>query len=335
MKKNQFKFKLLLLISTLIFCCLFLEIILRLGIIKTSIYRKNLSDGIQHGERVKLLFIGDSFVDRRRDFYKNIVKGLKDETVEILNTAWAGVGPNRYLREMKTKGKNFKPDITFLFYYTGNDLTNVAYNMEKKNKVKDNNLIKIIKYFYTYHFLMDKYLKTKAIYINYQSIHEKEKYHDSLQKLIEENKLNPWLLELAKNKPTYIIDNLLIEGETNKEAFEIVKKNFLEINKICNEINSELYIIIFPTTFQINNSHFEFFKQLGFKLDNRTLISSIPQDSLINFCQENQIQYIDLLPIFRERSEEEFYVEYDDHFNKAGNKLTSEEILKIIKSKIK
>ena len=70
-------------------------------------------------------------------------------------------------------------------------------------------------------------------------------------------------------------------------------------------------------------------------MDNRTLISSIPQDSLIFFCQENQIQCIDLLPIFRERNEEEFYVENDDHFNEAGDKLASEEILKIIKSKIK
>ncbi|MCK4665626.1 hypothetical protein KAU33_02700 [Candidatus Dependentiae bacterium] len=211
MKKKQFKFKLFLLVISLIFCCLFLEIILRLGIIETTIYRQKLTDGIQDGKRVKLLFIGDSFVDRRRGFYKNIIKGLRNENVEILNTALGGMGPNHYLIEMKTKGRKFEPDITFLFYYTGNDLTNVAYNMEKKNKFKDGNLIKkIIKFFYTYHFLMDRYLKTKAIYINYQNIHRKEKYPYSVQKWIDENKINPWLLNLTKNKPTYIIDNLLM-----------------------------------------------------------------------------------------------------------------------------
>jgi hypothetical protein len=47
-------------------------------------------------------------------------------------------------------------------------------------------------------------------------------------------------------------------------------------------------------------------------------------------CEERGIPHLDLLPIFRERPEEELYLEKDPHLNADGNRLSGERIFEFL-----
>jgi hypothetical protein len=160
--------------------------------------------------------------------------------------------------------------------------------------------------------------------------YEKAKAAGISPELIEDAKelrINPWLLNLALQEKNHLLDNVLMESPDNMKSWEKVKQLLAEIHDICNSLQSQLILVIFPGSIQVNDSHFEFYKKLTLNLDVRTLQSPKPQRLLMEFCADRYIACLDLLPAFKSRRDEEFYRDKDDHLNEKGARVAGQLIL--------
>ena len=70
-------------------------------------------------------------------------------------------------------------------------------------------------------------------------------------------------------------------------------------------------------------------KEFGMKFE-EGIINNNLQKEVIKYLNNNEIFTIDLLPYLRKSKIKNYYI-IDEHFNKNGNKLTSDIIIKRIK----
>ncbi|MDD5454639.1 MAG: hypothetical protein PHW62_03980 [Candidatus Ratteibacteria bacterium] len=316
------------------------ELILRFGLIKTDLYKEMLCDGKRENPKYKILILGDSFIadwHSRDSLYELLAEDLKTSGIKILNTARAGMGPIDYSIQMKTKGVSFKPEVVLLFYYVGNDLTDVQYNsglynLYKSCRFKDRTR-KLLEFLrnklYIYGFLKEKRDLMIVRFFDYDAV-KKCAIDPELIALGKEGKINIWLLYISCRHKNYLLDNILMETEENMQAWEKAKGLLDDINSLCQRINSKLFIIIMPRSIQIDTSHFSFFEKCGFALDYRTLSSDKPQKLLESFCEERGVPYLDLLPHFKAQQGMQFYKINDDHLNVDGNKFSENLIFDFI-----
>jgi hypothetical protein len=315
------------------------EIILRLGIVENPLFERRQIRGKVNHHRYKLLVIGDSFIVPKGLLGRLLSRDLGSFDVAVLNAATSGTGPFEYLEEMKTVGTEFKPDVVLLSYYVGNDLTNVQNHPKFKAfregdrrtglAINSSSSRPIFRRLYLYHYLLRIGQAIRRQLFNYKEMEAAGIPGD----LIEDAKmlkLNPWLLKLAFDEKNYFLDNLLMETGENMRAWQKVKELLTEVHEICIRHNAQLIMIVFPASVQVNQSHFQFLKRLGFNMDDRTLKSAKPQQLISEFCGERKIHCLDMLDSLRARKAEEFFRDKDDHFNQAGNQLVESLIVEFI-----
>jgi len=294
-----------------------LELMLRADIIKNDFRGQSISTGETINPKYKILILGDSFGKSLKD---NLSAALAPYKVKLLNTSIPGMGPFEYLTEMKTWAVRFKPDITLLFYYAGNDLSNVQYNRQNRSDLKSRVFSFLRSAFhdlYIYRFYQKKVESLMPRAFDYEKF-RKTGIGPEMIELVKNNKVNPWLLEASYVNKNYLVDNILIESEGNIKAWEKVKALLKEVKKTADKVNSEFVIVIIPATVQVNKSKYAFYESLKLNVDERMLLSDRPQALLKDFCGEQDIMCLDLLPYFKAAKVRELYLENDDHLNEAG-----------------
>jgi len=115
-----------------------------------------------------------------------------------------------------------------------------------------------------------------------------------------------------------------METKRNADAWDTIKKLLGDVQKRCKRSKSKFVIVIFPSTLQVNKSHYEVFKKLKFNVDENILYSDKPQRFMREFCKEKNIPCLDLLPYFKAHRTVEWFSEKDDHLNGARNEFASE-----------
>ena len=307
-----------------------LEGALRFGIIENEQYYRWQTP---KKPKYRLLILGDSFIIPRSALAKSLARDLVAQNVSVLNAAISGTGPFEYLAEMKAMGMNFKPDVVLLSYYVGNDLTNVQnhpqFNPKKTGVAIDSRTSQSFgRSLYLYHYVLRNLRMARLRLRPFD--YEKAEASGISPELIEDAKklrINPWLVNLALEETNYFLDNLLMETDDNMKSWEKAKQLLADIHDLCNSLHSQMMVVIFPGSIQVNDSHFEFYKKLTFNLDGRTLESTKPQRLLMDFCAGRNIACLDLLPAFKARKEEEFYQDKDDHLNEKGSHVAGQLIL--------
>ncbi len=323
----------LILLSGLIIALLFaagLEFILRVGMVENPLFDRRQIQGKVNHHKYKLLVIGDSFIVPKSLLGTLLSRDLGSYDVAVLNVATSGTGPFEYLEEIKTVATEFKPDVVLLSYYAGNDLTNVQNHpnfkpfrqRDKQTGVAINSSSSrpFFRHLYLYHYLLRSSQTVRRWFFNYEEM-EAAGIPPDLIEDAKTSKINPWLLRLALDQKNYFLDNLLMETDENIRAWQKAKELLTEVHEISTRHNSQLVMIVFPASVQVNESHFDFLKRLRFNMDDKTLKSAKPQRLLLEFCGERNIRCLDVLPSLRARRSEEFYRDKDDHFNEAGNRL--------------
>ena len=243
---------------------------------------------------------------------------------------------------MKAAGVGFKPDVVLLAYYAGNDLTDVKNNPLFRSRSGANKATGVAinrnHYFYRrsylYQFVRQKAqpILLKYYYFDYEEA-AASGVHPAIIEDAKNQKINPWLLKLSVKDKNYLLENILMETSEDMKVWEKVKEILIEIHDVCKKIESQLMIVVFPRSIQINRSHFEFYEQLAFNLDERTLESNKPQQLFMEFCEQRGIECLDILPAFKARAREEFYLNKDDHLNVKGNQMANELIMSFLLEK--
>ena len=313
-----------------------LEGVLRLGLLENKTYTRNLPDGVKKNPRHKILVLGDSFIDKwdpTRSPYPLLMGDLVPAGVQALNLGEGGLGPIDYLIEMQARGVRFRPDIVLLSYYVGNDLSNVQYR--NGTGVKDR-LREFLRPFlarlYIYKFYQDK---TAHLFAHLSFKFHKRRANEASggeARGQEEPPVNPWYYELSREHNDFLLDNLLIESEESQEAWEKTQGKLREMHRLSRKINAQFLMVIFPQTLQVERSHLPFFRKVNFKLDRRIFASERPQTLLNEFCREEGISCLDLLPAFRahRRGGPALYTPNDEHLNPEGCAFSEKLILQFL-----
>lgn len=321
----------------------------------------------------RILILGDSFAQSiGHDYISLLRKDLPeyiDRNSEIINMAFGGMGPYEYLQQLKFRGQYFFPDLVLVNYYVGNDLTDVEYKMkvyESRSflgkKLKGfKKLLKEKSYLYNYLFslyctfylrrnqlkhCLDEngiYKRTQETRINDAFSLNKELINSRLCSIgnnyiikARERKIDPHIVRLAVVDPLYLKRNLLIEGKDELAAWLEVKETLLEIKSICKKINSDMLIVITPHCLQVGAENYNFLQGLKFSIDEKMLSGNRPQRLLIDFCNANDIAYIDLLPVFLEakKSYRTLFLQENEHMNRKAHLVTEGVFLKYLSDKL-
>lgn len=312
----------------LVFAELLLGLAVRFGLEPDWKYQRTLLNGETRYPRHKILILGDSFVthwETGYSLYELLVKDLTPYGASLLDTAEGGFGPVDYLTQLRAYGPTYRPDTVLLFYYVGNDLTSVQYGGDRWNRFKKH-LKPWVTRFRLFYFIANKRGQWFQNHLKYEDAQKRGIDEEAFQ-LAKKRKINPWLLDLSREKQNYILDNVLMENPENMRAWEEVRHLLREIKWFCQKIHSQLMIIVIPHTVQVNSFHFPFYQRLAFVMDEWTLSSEKPQTLMKEFCREEQILCLDLLPAFRAQREKEFFRENDDHFNEEGFRLAEKLVL--------
>lgn len=275
------------------------------------------SDGLRDYEHnltsnnFRILALGDSFtfgdgVDIDNTFVSILEKQLD---VEIIKAGIPAYGQDNQLYYFITKGRDYNPDITIIFYYLNDNGDN---NDITDRKVAYGNLIQRYRYNSLPNWKLYAYTKL---------------YRTGIVRLLREASFN-LIAYFNKNKEADIEYRLFLKNQT-KESSEWAETTalFEKFGRIAE--NSKLLIVYVPDKKQIYPDEF-----LGY-FDINTDVDK-PNKILKDIAESFDIAFIDITKEMRDLNTINLYFKYNTHFNERGHKLfatlVSNELIKHIEA---
>jgi hypothetical protein len=279
----------------------------------------------------RILVLGDSFLAAwRTDTHlkKDLETWASERRIGLFNTAKHGSGPAYYYEQIRKVTPEFDPDLVLLFYFVGNDLTDVQYHGMKLDSggTRPRTRFSIAPRCRIPYpsappgggrFDWDAMVKHGIDPELVARARRIAKVRSS-----SEGRINPWLLELAMRAPRYLLDNILMDTPCNQMAWRMTAEFLKGIFEIAREAGADLHLIAVPATVQIDRSHFDFYRRASLQVDDRLLVSTRPQQLLAALCARQGVPMLDLLPHFERHSDPaSLYWPTDSHFSEAGHRL--------------
>lgn len=139
--------------------------------------------------------------------------------------------------------------------------------------------------------------------------------------------VNTAISKISKNKKTRN-KKIIYEIENNFSRMEVAKtlETLNELIDFAKQNDIKIFIIIAPSDYQVHPDLLDQAKEYTGIVPKYFKVIEAHQ-SLISYLESNDLEYIDLLPIFQEKAAKKFlYLEGDNHWNDAGNILAAEAI---------
>ncbi len=285
---------------------------------------------LQKGNKHRILAIGDSFTAGHgvndNETYASRLDELLGNDVEVINGGYvSGYSPDTYYLYLKTSGFNLQPDIILAGLFIGNDIDHPLIGENIWVKVDNNGLpLKIInaystvengyyvadikRFQYTLPVLRNSHL-FQFIMSRAQLLMPSLRNTSPVNLLIKQN--SEALLHVYY--PEYLA--------RTQELLDGTEKLLLAMNTLAKKHGSILIPIMIPELIQIDHNAIPDFVSLPDGLD-----FDKPQRVLSKFFQENNIAFIDLLPVMREHADMRLYFPKDRHWTPEGHRLASEAI---------
>ena len=121
---------------------------------------------------------------------------------------------------------------------------------------------------------------------------------------------------------------LRLVRDDHREVFERffadAREVLVRLHRSVRSHGAQLVMVVIPDEYQVNA---ELRRQIEerFEIDPETLDLTLPQRRLADFCREEGLACLDLLPLL-EAAPERTYRPRDTHWNAAGNRLAAEAI---------
>lgn len=319
-------------------------VLLRVGVVWNEAYAERESERLWRDADRRVLVLGDSFFVPYGLTGRLVAEGLAESGIAVRNLAVNGKGPFEYLEQLKGAGDEPRPDAVLLGYYVGNDLTDVQNNPQfnprprgtairpsppraSPPKVSPGTRGERLDGLYLWRYLRKHPAEDRSFD---WARFEAAGIDPEMVEAAKARRVNPWLLRAALRNPDYLLDNLLMESAANQRAWLKTRELLAAIHEETRARKARLLVVVFPRSIQINDSRFEFFRKLTFRVDERTLTSRRPQELVARFCEERGIAMLDLLPVFEERVAEDLYLDMDDHFDADGHRLAADRIVSFV-----
>jgi hypothetical protein len=221
----------------------------------------------------RILVLGDSFLARWRidtHLKKDLEAWASEWRIGLVNTAEYGIGPAGYYERIKKVAPEFEPDLVLLFYFVGNDLTDVQYYGLRIDRARRRRGKPII--FPDKCRIANSRLTPGERRLDWDAMLA----HGIDPELVarargaanarssNEERINPWLLQLSLRAPRYLLDNILIDTKCNQLGWMLGAEFLVGIFEIAREAGADLHLIALPATVQIDRSHFDFYRRAAF-----------------------------------------------------------------------
>ena len=122
----------------------------------------------------------------------------------------------------------------------------------------------------------------------------------------------------------------IFKTEYSEYDWQDIHQTLGYLSQLRNEVEADrrsFLLIILPMAAQIQNQWEIGKSKNGFDLKKEeALESTAPQEILGAFCVQEQIDYIDMLPVFRANSDKTLYWVQNTHLTKTGHVLVAEEV---------
>jgi hypothetical protein len=291
---------------------------------------------------IKVLVLGDSQLEKwpfEQCLYREMAEYFDEKRMGYLNAAHYGFGPIEYLDQLIQTIPIYKPDYLLIFYYAGNDLSDVSYRSDNKAHPRD------------YPVIFREAVENNSEEDSYTS-EPKSKVFDweSFEKggidptliayarnrmehptAIGREYVNPHILNLGIWKPDFHYDNCTLITTESEYGWYRSLQQFERIAELSDSLNIKTMVVAIPCNVQVDSSHFEFYRKAKFHVDYDLLYANAPQQILFEFCLNNQMTYLDLLPFFKTAEHtESLFFENDDHLTEAGHELAFSQVKTVI-----
>jgi hypothetical protein len=326
-------------LGVLAFVTVGLELACRWGLVPNaaSTLRKRAQAPATHG---RLLLMGDSFsVEAPGDpgaltLGNQLQQRFSARGTQVVNLSVQGYGPADELDALRlfaADNPGYRPDVVALDYFVGNDLSDTLFRLRGGLSrvgllryrggewLQRSWLLRVVMDWFHQRQLDADARRIRRTQMGLLLAAPLPAVHQAL---------NPYLVDLAHVLPDFLLVNLLMEGRGAELAWQENQRILRQIRDYATDHGARLVINILPQTLQVNDSHYSFFKELGFRVDPRMLETNEPQTRMLAFCAGEKIICNDLLPDFRGHGGEALYLPGDDHWLTAGHTLAADGIEK-------
>jgi hypothetical protein len=308
------------------------------------------SDGIRDNEhqpdssQKKIVVVGDSFafglgVDFEDTFSAVLEKKVRD--VEVIKAGISSYGAKQSLLMAKRMSDKYQPEIILFAFYEGNDFGDDV-RFSHFHTVKDgyvvlwdnrNEEIPAIepqrnlankKWLGKIEFLhksrLYRFLRFKAIQLGIVAnpFLTSEVSQDKGQK-----KYCPWPIYMQFVTPGFPNNN-----EISQQQWQLTQEVFLEAQEYALAHGIELIVLIIPDKLQADDKLWQFLVSHCKNFENEDKFDRFNANQLLReFFNENDIQYIDFLPVFRAyKNSGKSYYQKDPHLTKVGHQVVAETV---------
>lgn len=278
----------------------------------------------------RILGLGDSFARNLTWINKNYHNYLQQrylennqKKIDIINAGMEATGPGYYWHILAKYGDSIKPDLVLVGFFAGNDFEEMEF-----------------KYVYRGAYQLREFVDPLKRFLSYLRFENSWLYQFCSRKLImfsEDRARNQELKKIGSNdEATYSEETFYQIEKTRMWIFEKAKRTqfdrlfnqnsqvLLNFKEWCAKRNVALLIVIFPDQFQVDEDLRN--KMLEkYAISNAALDINYPDDLLSIFCEQHQINCLDLLKDFQEVNRTtKLYRLRDTHWSETGNRLAAD-----------
>ncbi len=250
--------------------------------------------------------------------------------VEVINLGLPCVGPQFEQKILELEGVHLDPDLIIWAYFVGNDFID-EMPLSKDRRIS----IRRTLYMKSY---LCRLIKNSYILYAYLRTPGARKTDE-----MKDGRSGTWIGlpgDYDPDKPTFEKNKFISIQASRmsvyaKETFpwhqwESIQQTFIEIRDTCRHFKIPLLVVIIPDENQVNSDLLEdVTKKLNKTVDH--FLMEYPQVLLTDFFKRSEIDYLDLLSIFKKEGEaKRLYTLRDTHWNPEGNLLAAETIFKYL-----
>lgn len=295
----------------------------------------------------RILVLGDSYaeafqVELKDTFYKILQRELNKNgksNWEVINAGVGGYGTDNELLFYSHEGYQYEPDIVILAFTMGNDVLNNGYllkieadkpyfvlesqNLKLKNfPIPKPGITKNLKYFLANHSKL--FLMTANLLVRQRSI----------VNLLSKLKLLRDPTSYNEGIPTAYFVYASQYPDGWKEAWDITKALIIKLNDEVKRHRARLVVVLMPGQEQYyDESHMKRLFETYPAMKKQKWEMDKPDRILVSFLEEQKIDYVHLLPIFKTHTEKSGFVPHD-HFNVEEHRLIGKTICNFLSEKL-
>lgn len=308
----------------------------------------------------RILALGDSFTMGHgvnvEDAYTNVLEDklsqFSNKKVAVINAAVFGYSPILDYLYLKKKGLQLHPDLVVLFF----TLTDFWDDRRRFEELR-----------LSYPELESDELSDKIasaeVEFNFNRINSGGNptvvtaealpgVSDNLKQWLRRNfKVYATVADFVKKKNKVVQQDVIYQGDIDRDIVALIRgakisdssweelwkepiANLKLMNHLLKENNIPFVVVMIPDAFQVSDSEWPNRKALGISSHFEDTRASF-QEELVRRMKGEEIQFIDLLPKFKDSKNFPLYFSNDGHFRESGHKLTSEVVFEEIKNYVK